>query len=73
MTTSYNNDEHLACDVPQYIFLSCLLGYISLAVFLKLSAIVKLVLMVVMAIGYLVVLTHTHKGLFDDLDDILKR
>ena len=71
-TTHPFRNEHLSCDIPQYIFLSCLLGYIALSVYLKLPAMAKLVLMLIMAIGYIVVLVHTHPGLFHTIDKLTR-
>ncbi|KAL3832458.1 hypothetical protein ACJMK2_024099 [Sinanodonta woodiana] len=62
-------DDHLTCHLPHYIYLSCIMGYISVSIFLKLSAGIKLLLMMVMAAGYIAVLEVTNKKILDDYDD----
>ncbi len=48
--------------------LSCILGFLALCLYVSLPAVVKLGLMVVMVMGYLVLLTYTHPGLFHTSD-----
>ena len=69
---AFNKHYHLACDMPQYVFLTALLAYLVVAVFLRTAALLKLLLLAVMAVGYIVVLLYTHPRLFSDLDDRLK-
>ncbi len=65
---AFNRNEHLTCDMPEYVFLSAIMGYIATAVFLKLSALAKLLLMLLMTGGYLVVMEYSHPPLFEELD-----
>lgn len=67
-----HSDDHLECRLPQYVFLSCIMGYLSVSVFLKLSAGIKLLLMIVMGAVYIVVMEYTHSGVFDEFDAIHK-
>ncbi|ESP00183.1 hypothetical protein LOTGIDRAFT_141290, partial [Lottia gigantea] len=62
--TTSKSDNHLSCDIPNYIYLSCIMGYISISIFLKLSALIKLFLMILMASGYIVQMVFTHEMLF---------
>lgn len=69
---SANADDHLQCSVPHYVFLTCVMTYISVSVFLKLAAGIKLILMFVMGAGYIVVMEVTHSTIFNDFDDATK-
>ena len=66
------SDDHLDCTLPQYVYLSCIMGYLSVSVFLKLSAGIKLLLMIIMGAVYIVVMEVTHSQIFDDFDTIYK-
>ena len=48
------------------------MGYLSVSVFLKLSAGIKLLLMIIMGAVYIVVMEVTHGQIFDDFDAIYK-
>ena len=65
-------DGHLDCSVPHYVFITCAMTFISVSVFLKLAAGVKLILMVVMGAGYAVVMEVTHRKIYDDFDNMHK-
>ncbi|XP_064647384.1 adenylate cyclase type 1-like isoform X2 [Lineus longissimus] len=56
--------NNLTCRYPQYIYLSGVLGYITVAVFLRLSAIVKLLIMIIIGAAYIVVMEVTHPAVF---------
>ncbi|XP_050418013.1 adenylate cyclase type 1 [Patella vulgata] len=66
--TTSSSDHHLSCDFPPYIYMSCLMGFVTVSVFLKLSALVKLFLMLMMAGGYVVQMVYTHDLLFLKFD-----
>nr|AQT03385.1 adenylate cyclase [Perinereis aibuhitensis] len=67
---SFHHDEHLVCEMPEYIFLAGVLGYLVIIVFLKLAALIKLLLMLLMMAGYLVVMEYSHAGLFTKFDEL---
>lgn len=64
------SETHLLCSLPQYIYLSGVLGFIAAAIFLKLAALAKLILMILMTGVYIGVMEYTHKTIFDDFDII---
>ncbi|XP_061179996.1 adenylate cyclase type 1-like [Saccostrea echinata] len=68
-----SGDTHLSCDYPQYIFLAGVLSFISVSVFLKLAAGIKLLLMVLMLAVYTVVMKVTHHKIFDSFDGTHER
>ncbi|XP_071108871.1 adenylate cyclase type 1-like [Haliotis cracherodii] len=68
ITMTSSNDNHLKCDMPQYIYLSAIVSFICVSVFLKLSSCIRLALMLIMAAFYLVLMEFTHKIVFDNFD-----
>jgi len=69
---SLGSDDHLECRVPHYVFMTCVMTFISVSVFLKLAAGIKILLMFVMGFGYMMVMEVTHKSIFSDYDSIHK-
>ena len=67
-TTSLNADHHLTCELPPYVYISGILCSVSVSAFLKLSALVKLVLMCVMSATFILIMEFTHRPLFVDFD-----
>ena len=65
---TFHNHLHLSCDMPHYIYLSGVTSLVTIAIFFKMAAWLKLLLMIPMFIGYLVVTLHTHAQLFVDSD-----
>ena len=65
---SFQRVEHLTCELPPYIFLSAILCYITVCIFLKLAALAKFIIMVIMATGYIVVMLVTHPAVFKNYD-----
>lgn len=65
---AFNRDIHLLCEMPQYIYISGILTFYVISVFLKMSAILKIVLLIVMGTGYLIVMEYTHVALFEKMD-----
>ncbi|CAH1788384.1 unnamed protein product [Owenia fusiformis] len=63
---------HLSCEMPQYIYISGILGCITVAVFVKLPSLVKVVLMIVMVIVYSIVVEVIHPQLFVSHDTLTK-
>ncbi|XP_069111853.1 uncharacterized protein [Argopecten irradians] len=62
------DEGHLTCALPPYIFHSCIIGYVCVSIFLRLAALIKLILMVIMAAVYILAMELTHRGLFDGFD-----
>lgn len=65
-TSTYH--DHRACPLPQYIILSCTLGYLAVAVFLRLPILVKGILLIVMATVYILLIELSHVALFHCYD-----
>ncbi|XP_047110643.1 Ca(2+)/calmodulin-responsive adenylate cyclase isoform X3 [Schistocerca piceifrons] len=61
--------DHRACPLPQYVVLSCTLGYLAVAVFLRLPILVKGILLVAMATVYILLIEVSHRSLFDCYDE----
>ncbi|XP_050528541.1 Ca(2+)/calmodulin-responsive adenylate cyclase-like isoform X2 [Daktulosphaira vitifoliae] len=64
--------DHRACPLPQYVVLSCCLGYLSVAVFLRLPILIKCFLVSVMALMYILFIQYTHRHLFSCYDITIK-
>ncbi|KAK7110092.1 hypothetical protein V1264_014020 [Littorina saxatilis] len=62
--TSLNMDHHLSCEFPSYVYISGLLCLVGVAAFLKLSALVKLILMCVMSATFIFMMVYTHVSIF---------
>lgn len=56
------------CPLPEYIPLSCVLGFLAVAVFLRLPVLVKTLLLVSMATVYSLLIFITHIKLFTCYD-----
>ncbi|XP_065155430.1 Ca(2+)/calmodulin-responsive adenylate cyclase isoform X11 [Atheta coriaria] len=56
--------DHRACPLPQYIILSCALGYLAVALFLRLPILLKSSLLVVMSTVYILLIELSHIDLF---------
>ncbi|XP_057653494.1 Ca(2+)/calmodulin-responsive adenylate cyclase isoform X4 [Diorhabda carinulata] len=56
--------DHRACPLPQYIVLSCALGYLAVAIFLRLPILLKASLLVVMSTVYILHIELSHIELF---------
>ncbi|XP_045170613.2 Ca(2+)/calmodulin-responsive adenylate cyclase-like [Mercenaria mercenaria] len=70
MLSDTASDSHLQCGVPHYVYLTCVMAYISVSVFLKLAAGIKLLLMLLMGAGYVVLMEHTHSKIFTEFDNL---
>lgn len=64
--------DHRACPLPHYIVLSCALGYLAVALFLRLPILLKATLLVVMATVYILLIELSHKDLFLCYDQRVK-
>ncbi|XP_050719596.1 Ca(2+)/calmodulin-responsive adenylate cyclase-like isoform X3 [Eriocheir sinensis] len=60
--------RNLWCPLPEYIPISCILGFISVAVFLRLPVLVKALLVTSMATVYSLLISFTHRPLFSCYD-----
>ena len=69
---TFHSEYHLSCDIPHYIYLSGVASLVTIAIFFKMAAWLKLLLMIPMLIGYLVVTLYTHAQLFIDFDVRMK-
>lgn len=56
--------DHRACPLPQYIVLSCALGYLAVAIFLRLPILLKASLLFIMSTVYILLIELSHKDLF---------
>lgn len=59
---------HRLCDLPQYIVLSCMLGFLAVAVFLRMPIMIKSLLLCAMALVYVLLIELSHKPLFTCFD-----
>ena len=64
--------NHRSCPLPQYIFLSCIMGFLVVAVFLRLPIIMKAILLLAMAAVYSLVIQLSHLELFDCYDKYVR-
>ncbi|KAK7084034.1 Adenylate cyclase type 1, partial [Halocaridina rubra] len=60
--------RNLWCPLPEYIPLSCIVGFMSVAIFLRLPVLVKMLLLVSMATVYSLLIFITHLPLFTCYD-----
>ncbi|XP_049823997.1 Ca(2+)/calmodulin-responsive adenylate cyclase-like isoform X2 [Aethina tumida] len=56
--------DHRACPLPQYIVLSCALGYLAVAIFLRLPILLKASLLAIMSTVYILFIELSHIDLF---------
>uniref|UniRef100_A0A8D8T3X0 adenylate cyclase n=1 Tax=Cacopsylla melanoneura TaxID=428564 RepID=A0A8D8T3X0_9HEMI len=66
---SSTNIDHRACPLPQYIILSCCLGYLVVALFLRLKIVIKLGLLIFMSVVYILLIQFSHRTLFTCYDN----
>uniref|UniRef100_A0A1B6D199 adenylate cyclase n=1 Tax=Clastoptera arizonana TaxID=38151 RepID=A0A1B6D199_9HEMI len=70
--TSYNETsiwtDHRSCPLPQYIVISCSLGYLAVAIFLRLPILIKCALLALMATVYILLIELSHANLFHCYD-----
>ncbi|KAF4516837.1 hypothetical protein B566_EDAN006232 [Ephemera danica] len=60
--------DHRACPLPQYVVLSCALGYLAVAAFLRLPIAIKAALLALMATVYILLIELSHRANFDCFD-----
>ncbi|KAJ3642209.1 hypothetical protein Zmor_025012 [Zophobas morio] len=68
LDSSFKEADHRACPLPQYIVLSCALGYLAVAIFLRLPILLKAVLLVIMSTVYILLIELSHTKLFKCYD-----
>ncbi|XP_031351955.1 Ca(2+)/calmodulin-responsive adenylate cyclase-like [Photinus pyralis] len=63
--------DHRACPLPQYIVLSCALGYLAVALFLRLPILLKIALLIIMSTVYVLLIELSHIKLFLTYDEVV--
>ncbi|XP_018562676.1 Ca(2+)/calmodulin-responsive adenylate cyclase isoform X3 [Anoplophora glabripennis] len=63
------NEKHWECPLPHYIVLSCALGYLAVAIFLRLPILLKALLLLIMSTVYILLIELSHINLFRCYDD----
>ncbi|KAF5286340.1 hypothetical protein FQA39_LY04238, partial [Lamprigera yunnana] len=63
--------DHRACPLPQYIVLSCALGYLAVALFLRLPILLKVALLIIMSTVYILLIELSHFKLFFCYDEVI--
>ncbi|KAI4461325.1 adenylate cyclase type 1 [Holotrichia oblita] len=69
--SSFDGD-HRACPLPQYIVLSSALGYLAVALFLRLPIVLKAVLLLIMCTVYVLLIEVSHLHLFSCYDQHIR-
>jgi len=65
---AFNRDQHLDCDTPHYVYLGAILSLLSVAVFIRLAAVVKLAFLAVICVGYVLAVEVVDRVLFVQFD-----
>lgn len=60
--------DHRACPIPQYIVLSAALGFLAVALFLRLPILIKTALLTIMATVYILLIMASHRDIFQCYD-----
>lgn len=60
--------DHRACPIPQYIALSCSLGCLAVALFLRLPIMIKGVLLSLISLIYFLLVILSHREVFTCYD-----
>lgn len=69
LNAGFAEQDHRACPLPQYIVLSCALGYLAVAIFLRLPILLKASLLMIMTTIYILLIELSHLELFDCYDE----
>jgi len=69
-TTLHNGAlaDHRACPLPHYIVISCSLGYLAVAIYLRLPILIKCGLLALMATVYILLIELSHSNVFHCFD-----
>ena len=62
--------SHDTCSLPHYVYLSGVSSLVTMAIFFKMAAWLKLLLALPMLIGYLIVVELTHSEIFEDFTQL---
>jgi len=65
---AFNRDQHLDCDTPHYIYLGAVLSLLSVAIFVRLPAIIKLVFLTLICAGYIITVEFIDRAIFQQFD-----
>jgi len=65
---AFNRDQHLDCDTPHYVYLGAVLALLSVAVFVRLPAIVKLAFLTLISGGFMLAVEVVDRALFVQFD-----
>lgn len=65
---AFNRHQHLDCDTPHYIYLGAVLTLLSVAVFVRLPAVVKLLFLTLICVGYVVAVELVDRAIFGQFD-----
>ncbi|XP_043661286.1 Ca(2+)/calmodulin-responsive adenylate cyclase isoform X2 [Drosophila teissieri] len=68
-TTSFQNDSHRKCSLPQYVSLSAAFAFLSVSVFLRLPIIFKSLLVLGMGTIYGLFIELSHQNIFECYDN----
>ncbi|XP_013391106.1 uncharacterized protein LOC106159379 isoform X2 [Lingula anatina] len=62
-------DDHLHCELPPYFYLAAMMCFLTVALFLNLSALVKFAMLLIMVATFSIVMHFTHVSIFHQYDD----
>ena len=65
---AFNRHQHLDCDTPHYVYLGAVLSLLSVAIFVRLPALVKLVFLTLICVGYIVAIEIIDIAIFRQFD-----
>jgi len=65
---AFHRFEHLVCDTPHYVFLGAVLPLLSVAVFVRLPALVKLAFLAMIGAGFALAVEVVNRRLFVQFD-----
>nr|XP_016925272.1 Ca(2+)/calmodulin-responsive adenylate cyclase isoform X6 [Drosophila suzukii] len=68
-TSSFQNDSHRKCSLPQYVSLSAAFAFLSVSVFLRLPIIFKSLLVLGMGTIYALFIELSHQNIFECYDN----
>jgi len=65
---AFNRDQHLDCDTPHYIYLGAVLSLLSVAIFVRLPAVVKLIFITLICVSYVFAIELIDRAIFRQFD-----
>jgi len=69
---SFNRDYHIQCELPHYIYLGALLTCLFATLYISMSAIIKLVYLLLVALSYIFAMEYVVKTVFQRSDEQLR-